>query len=109
MTPPLTEGYTPPLLTEGYMPPSPQLQQYLQSNEEEPYYILKTNNPVFWGVPDGDDTSCDVIPVRAASGDVTSSNARVMARSPLLPRTMPGAILIYYLIFGFGEHPINNP
>ena len=31
------------------MPPSPQLQQYLQSNEEEPYYILKTNNPVFWG------------------------------------------------------------
>jgi hypothetical protein len=37
------------------MPPSPQLQQYLQSNEEEPYYILKTNNPVFWGVPDGYD------------------------------------------------------
>jgi hypothetical protein len=37
------------------MPPSPQLQQYLQSNEEEPYYILKTNNPVFFGVPDGYD------------------------------------------------------
>jgi hypothetical protein len=37
------------------MRPSPQLQQYLQSNDEEPYYILKTNNPVFWGVPDGDD------------------------------------------------------
>jgi hypothetical protein len=50
----LTEGYTPPPLTEGYMPPSRQLQQYLQSNEE-PYYILKTNNPVFWGVPDGYD------------------------------------------------------
>jgi hypothetical protein len=51
----LTEGYTPPPLTEGYMPPSPQLQQYLQSNEEEPYHILKTNNPVFFGVPDGYD------------------------------------------------------
>jgi hypothetical protein len=46
---------TPPLLTEGYMPPSTQLQQYLQSNEEEPYYILKTNNPGFFGVPDGYD------------------------------------------------------
>jgi hypothetical protein len=45
--PPLTDGYTPTLLTEEYMPSSPQLQQYLQSNEEEPYYILKTNNPVF--------------------------------------------------------------
>jgi hypothetical protein len=52
----LTERYTPPLLTEGYMSPSPQLQQYLQSNEEEPYYVLKTNNPFFfWGVPDGYD------------------------------------------------------
>jgi hypothetical protein len=51
----LTEGYTPPLLTEGYMPPSTQLQQYLQSNEEEPYYILKTNNPGFVWVPDGYD------------------------------------------------------
>ena len=37
------------------MLPSPQLQQYLQSNEEEPYYILKTNNPFFFGVPDGYD------------------------------------------------------
>ena len=37
------------------MSPSPQLQQYLQSNEEEPYYILKTNNPVCFGVPDGYD------------------------------------------------------
>jgi putative ribosome biogenesis GTPase RsgA len=37
------------------MSPSPQLQQYLQSNEEEPYYILKTNNPVFFGVPGGYD------------------------------------------------------
>jgi hypothetical protein len=34
------------------MPPSPQLQQYLQSNEEEPYYILKTNNPFLFWVPD---------------------------------------------------------
>jgi hypothetical protein len=37
------------------MPPSTQLQQYLQSNEEEPYYILKTNNPGFVWVPDGYD------------------------------------------------------
>jgi hypothetical protein len=37
------------------MSPSLQLQQYLQSNEEEPYYILKTNNPGFFGVPDGYD------------------------------------------------------
>jgi hypothetical protein len=44
----LTEEYTPPLLTDGYIPPSPQLQQYVQSNEEEPYYILKTDNPVFF-------------------------------------------------------------
>jgi hypothetical protein len=36
-------------------------------------------------VTSGQVTSCDVIPVRAASGDVTSSNACVMARSPLLP------------------------
>jgi hypothetical protein len=41
--------HSPPLLTEGYTSPSPQLQQYLQSNEEEPYYILKTNNPFFLG------------------------------------------------------------
>ena len=58
--PPRTEGYTPrpPPLTEGYMPPSPpspQQQQYSQSNEGEPYYILKTNNPVFFWVPDGYD------------------------------------------------------
>jgi hypothetical protein len=37
------------------VPPSPQLQQYLQSNEEEPYYILKTNNPFLFWVPDGYD------------------------------------------------------
>ena len=36
-------------------------------------------------VTSGHMTSCDLIPVRAASGDVTSSNACVMARSPLLP------------------------
>jgi hypothetical protein len=34
------------------MSPSPQLQQYLLGNAEEPYYILKTNNPGFFGVPD---------------------------------------------------------
>ena len=28
-------------------PPPPPLPQYSQSNDEEPYYILKTNNP-FW-------------------------------------------------------------
>jgi hypothetical protein len=37
------------------MSPSPQLQQYLLSNAEEPYYILKTNNPGFFWVPDGYD------------------------------------------------------
>jgi hypothetical protein len=58
----LTEGYTPPLLTEGYMPPSPLLQQYLQSNEEEPYYILKTNNPVFLGF------QADTIPIISCHG-----------------------------------------
>jgi hypothetical protein len=48
--PPLTEGYmSPPPLTEGYKPPQ---QQYSQSNEEEPYYILKTKNPCTFYVPD---------------------------------------------------------
>ena len=54
--PPLTDGYTPlltdgytPLLTDGY---TPLQQQYSQSNEEEPYYILKTNNPYTFYVPD---------------------------------------------------------
>ena len=51
--PPLTEGYT-LSLTEEDMPPSPQ-QQFLQSNEEEPYNILKTNNPFLFWVPDGYD------------------------------------------------------
>ena len=37
------------------MPPSPPKQQYSQSNEEEPYYILKTNNPFLFWVPDGYD------------------------------------------------------
>jgi hypothetical protein len=36
-------------------------------------------------VTSGQVTSSDVIPVSAASGDVTSSNACVMACSPLLP------------------------
>ena len=66
--PPLREGYTPqppPPLREGYTPQPPpplregytsQLQQpYSQSNEEEPYYILKTNNPYTFYVPDGYD------------------------------------------------------
>jgi hypothetical protein len=37
------------------MPPSPQQQQCSQSNEEEPYYILKTNNPFLFWVGDGYD------------------------------------------------------
>ena len=71
--PPLREGYTPqlppPLLREGYTPqlpppplregntpqPPPPQQPYSQSNEEEPYYILKTNNPYTFYVPDGYD------------------------------------------------------
>jgi hypothetical protein len=56
--PPLTEEYTPPPppLIEGYVPPSPQQQKYSQSNEGEPYYILKTNNPFLFWVPDRYDT-----------------------------------------------------
>ena len=61
-TPPLREGYTPqppssrPPLREGYTPqPSPPQQPYSQSNEEEPYYILKTNNPYTFYIPDGYD------------------------------------------------------
>jgi hypothetical protein len=60
--PPLREGYTPqlppPLLREGNTPqppPPPPQQPYSQSNEEEPYYILKTNNPYTFYVPDGYD------------------------------------------------------
>jgi hypothetical protein len=33
--------------------------QYSQSNEEEPYYILKTNNPYTFYVPDGYDPDPD--------------------------------------------------
>jgi hypothetical protein len=44
-----------PPLREGYMPPSPQQQQYSQINEEKPYYILKTNYPFLFWVPDGYD------------------------------------------------------
>ena len=57
-TPPLREGYTPPPpLRERYTPPPPPPphQPYSQSNEEEPYYILKTNNPYTFYVPDGYD------------------------------------------------------
>ena len=56
--PPLREGYTPPPpLRERYTPPPPPPphQPYSQSNEEEPYYILKTNNPYTFYVPDGYD------------------------------------------------------
>ena len=42
----------PPPMREGYALPPP---QYSQSNEEEPYYILKTNNPYTFYVPDGND------------------------------------------------------
>jgi hypothetical protein len=56
--PPLIEGYTPPLLTEGYMLLSPQLQQYLQSNSEEPYYNFRSY----------DVTSCDVTFGHVTSG-----------------------------------------
>ena len=51
-------------------------------------------------VTSGHMTSCDLIPVRAASGDVTSSNACVMARSPLLPLNYALCypdILLWYL------------
>ena len=37
------------------MPSSPQQQQYSQIYEEEPYYILKTNYPFLFWVPDGCD------------------------------------------------------
>jgi GTPase SAR1 family protein len=58
--PPLRERYTPqpppPPLREGNTPqPPPPQQPYSQSNEEEPYYILKTNNPYTFYVPDGYD------------------------------------------------------
>ena len=56
--PPLREGYTPPPpMREGNtpQPPPPPQQPYSQSNEEEPYYILKTNNPYTFHVPDGYD------------------------------------------------------
>ena len=51
---PLTKPPTPPPppMREGYALPPP---QYSQSNEEEPYYILKTNNPCTFYVPDGYD------------------------------------------------------
>ena len=54
-------------------------------------------------VTSGQVTSCNVIPVKAASGDVTSSNACVMACSPLLPPKYPCSypdILLYIWIWG---------
>ena len=35
-----------------YAPEQQQQQPYSQTNEEEPYYILKTNNPFLFWVPD---------------------------------------------------------
>ena len=55
-------------------------------------------------------TSCYFIPIRTPSGDVTSSNTCVMARSPLLPLKYALSypdILLWYL--DLGGHPINNP
>jgi hypothetical protein len=37
---------------EQQQPYTPEQQPYSQSNEEEPYYILKTNNPYTFYVPD---------------------------------------------------------
>ena len=49
-------------------------------------------------------------PVRAASGDVTSSNPCVMACSLLLPRNMPWAVPKYYFdIWIWDGYLINNP
>ena len=50
--PPPPPSPLPPPMREGYALPPP---QYSQSNEEEPYYILKTNNPYTFYVPDGYD------------------------------------------------------
>ena len=47
-------------------------------------------------------------PVRAASDDVTSSNACVLARYPLLPQNMPCVVPIYYFDIWIRWHPINN-
>ena len=49
---PLPPPPLPPPMREGYALPPP---QYSQSNEEELYYILKTNNPYTFYVPDGYD------------------------------------------------------
>ena len=47
-------------------------------------------------------------PVRAASSDVTSSNACVIVRSPLLPRKYPD-ILLWYLDLGIPyAYPMKN-
>jgi hypothetical protein len=37
---------------QQHQPYNPDQQPYSQSNEEEPYYILKTNNPYTFYVPD---------------------------------------------------------
>ena len=52
-----------------------------------------------YDVTSGHVTSCDVISVRAGSGDVTSSNTCVMATSPLL---LPTYALSYpYILLGY--------
>jgi hypothetical protein len=61
-------------------------------------------------VTSGHVTSCYFTPVRATSGYVTSSNACVMARSPLIPLNYALSyldILLWYL--DLGGRPINNP
>jgi hypothetical protein len=50
--PPPPPSPLPPPLREGYALPPP---HYSQSDEEKPYYILKTNNPYTFYVPDGYD------------------------------------------------------
>jgi hypothetical protein len=48
-------------------------------------------------------------PVRAASGDVISSNAYAMTRSPLLPRNNHWAVPIHYFDIWIWGDPIDNP
>ena len=62
-----------------------------------------------WKITEGRQSSCYFIPVRTASGDVTSSNTCVMARSPLFPLNYALSypdILLSYL--DLGGHPINS-
>jgi hypothetical protein len=42
----------PPEQQQPYTPEQQHQQPYSQTNEEEPYYILKTNNPYTFHVPE---------------------------------------------------------